>query len=411
MTPEGAGQQSRSPLTGRSIVLCVCGSIAAYKAADLASKLVQAGALVDVIVTDAAREFVTPFTFRSLTGRPVYGDMFSPQTDAGEEHVALARRAELLIVAPATATTLARLAHGLADDMTSLTALATTAPLLIAPAMDAQMWAAAATQANVSTLRERGAAFAGPETGRLASGHVGLGRLADTETILGAAKSILARGGDLAGRHVVVSAGGTREPLDPVRFITNRSSGKMGYALAEAARDRGARVTLVSTVEWLPVPYGVELRAVETVEQMRSAVLEASSGADALIMAAAVSDFRPEAVESQKIKKRPDGGLSLDLVKTPDIRAEVPWTLVKVGFAAETQELLSAAAKKLVEKNADLICANDVSATDAGFAVDNNRVTILDRDGGREEIPLLPKYDVAWRILDRVVPLIAKRRG
>jgi phosphopantothenoylcysteine decarboxylase/phosphopantothenate--cysteine ligase len=399
-----------TPLKGKNVVLCVCGSIAAYKAADLTSKLVQAGVLVDVVLTEAAKEFVTPFTFRSLTGRPVYGDMFLPVSDAGEEHVALARRAELVILAPATATTLARLAHGLADDMTSLTVLAATAPLLIAPAMDAQMWAAAATQANVTTLQERGATFVGPEAGRLASGHLGLGRLADAETILGAASFILSRDGDLAGRHVVVSAGGTREPLDPVRFITNRSSGKMGYALAEAARDRGARVTLVSAAEGLALPYGVELAAVETVEQMRTAVMEACRSADALIMAAAVSDFRADTVASQKIKKRPDGGLTLDLVKAPDILAEAPQTLVKVGFAAETQELLQNAANKLAEKGADLICANDVSATDAGFAVDTNRVIILDREGGREEIDLAPKCDVAWRILDRVVPLIEKKR-
>jgi phosphopantothenoylcysteine decarboxylase / phosphopantothenate---cysteine ligase len=398
-----------TPLEGRNVVLCVCGSIAAYKAADLTSKLVQAGAVVDVILSQAAREFVTPFTFRSLTGREVYGDMFAPVSDAGEEHVALARRADIVIVAPATANTLAKLAHGLADDMTALTVLATTAPLLIAPAMDAQMWAADATQSNVKTLQGSGATLVGPEAGRLASGHMGLGRLADTETIIGAAKLTLARGGDLAGRRIVVSAGGTREPLDPVRFITNSSSGKQGYALAEAARDRGASVTLISAPVGLPVPYGVQLVPIETVDQLYAAVMEACLSADALVMAAAVSDFKPATVESQKIKKRPDGGLTIDLVKTVDVLAAAPSSVVKVGFAAETQELLQNAAKKLVEKNADLICANDVSATDAGFAVDNNRVTILDREGGREEIDLAPKYDVAMRILDRMVSLIEQK--
>jgi phosphopantothenoylcysteine decarboxylase/phosphopantothenate--cysteine ligase len=287
--------------------------------------------------------------------------------------------------------------------------LATTAPLLIAPAMDAQMWAAEATQANVKTLNDRGATFVGPEAGRLASGHVGLGRLSDTESIIGAAKVVLARGGDLAGRHIVVSAGGTREPLDPVRFITNRSSGKMGYAIAEAARDRGAQVTLISSAEALPTPYGAKLVTMETVQELHDAVMDACRGADALVMAAAVSDFRPETVEEQKIKKRPDGGLTLNMVKTVDVLAAAPSTVVKVGFAAETQELLQNAAKKLADKGADLICANDVSATDAGFAVDNNRVTILDRDGGREEIELAPKYDVAMRILDRMLPLIEQK--
>lgn len=400
-----------TPLEGKNVVLCVCGSIAAYKAADITSKLVQAGAVVDVILSQAAREFIPPFTFRSLTGREVYGDMFAPVSDAGEEHVALARRADIVIVAPATANTLAKLAHGLADDMTSLTVLATTAPLLIAPAMDAQMWAAAATQANVKTLSDRGASFVGPEAGRLASGHEGLGRLADTESIIGAARLVLGRNGDLAGRHIVVSAGGTREPLDPVRFITNSSSGKQGYALAEAARDRGAHVTLISAPVGLPVPYGVQLVPIETVEQLHAAVMEACLSADAIVMAAAVSDFKPATVESQKIKKRPDGGLTIDLVKTVDVLAAAPSSVVKVGFAAETQDLMQNAAKKLVEKNADLICANDVSASDAGFAVDDNRVTILDRNGGREEIGLAPKYDVAMRILDRMVPLIEQKRS
>ena len=397
-------------LKDKHIVLGVSGSIAAYKAADLTSKLVQAGAVVDVIVTDAAREFVTPFTFRSLTGRPVYTNMFDPQTSAGEEHVALSRRADIVIVAPATATTIARIAYGLADDMLALTVLATKAPVLVAPAMDSQMWEAAATQDNVTTLKSRGIEFVGPMSGRLASGNVGAGRLADPATIVEAAKHLLARTGDLAGQRIVISAGGTREPIDPVRVITNRSSGKMGYALAEAARDRGAAVTLVSTIESLPVPYGVKLVPVETVAEMRDAVLDACKSADALIMAAAVSDFRPAETAVQKIKKG-DPGLSLDLVKNADFLLEVPDDVVKVGFAAETQDLLENAQKKLVEKRLDLNVANDVSATDAGFAVDNNRVTILDRDGVREEVPLLPKYEVAQRILDRLVPILKQRRG
>jgi phosphopantothenoylcysteine decarboxylase / phosphopantothenate---cysteine ligase len=396
------------PLRNRNVVLGVSGSIAAYKSADLASKLVQAGAKLDVVLTEAAQQFITPFTFRSLTGRAVYTSMFEPVTDDAEEHVALARRAGLVIIAPATATTLARLVYGLADDMLSLTVLATRAPLLAAPAMDSQMWEATATQQNVRILQERGVAFVGPVSGRLASGRVGSGRMVEPETILGAAKQLLARDGDLAGRHIVVSAGGTREPIDPVRVITNRSSGKMGYALAEAARDRGASVTLVSTVD-LPPPYGALLAKVQTVSEMRSAVLEACTYADALIMAAAVSDFRPAETSSQKIKKG-EGGLVLPLVKNEDFLLEVPGAVIRVGFAAETEDLIENAARKLVEKRLDLNIANDVSSSDAGFEVDSNRVTILDRDGGREDVPLMSKYDVAQRILDRVVSVLDRRR-
>ena len=397
------------PLQGRNVVLGVSGSIAAYKAADLASKLVQAGAIVDVVLTDAAQQFVTPFTFRSLTSRPVYTNMFEPVTDAGEEHVALARGADLIVVAPATATTLARIAYGLADDMLSLTVLATKAPVLIAPAMDSQMWEAAATRANVATLRERGFVFVGPESGRLASGNIGAGRMSEPEKILGAAKYELAKQGDLAGRRVVISAGGTREPIDPVRVITNRSSGKMGYALAEAARDRGARVTLVSTESGLPLPFGVELVPVESVTQLREAVLAACDGADALIMAAAVSDFRPAEAAAQKLKKG-EVGMMLPLVKIESFFPEVPSSVVKVAFAAETQDLIENAMRKPESHGPlDLIIANDVSASDAGFGVDTNRVTILDPAGGKQELPLLTKYEVGQRVLDRVLPLIKQR--
>jgi phosphopantothenoylcysteine decarboxylase/phosphopantothenate--cysteine ligase len=397
-----------NPIAGKQIVLGVCGSIAAYKAADLASKLAQQGAKLDVILTDAAQEFIAPLTFRSLTGRPVFTNMYRPETDLPEEHVALARRADLILIAPASATTLARLAHGLADDFLSLTCLASKAPVIVAPAMDSQMWEAAATRENVETLRRRGVVFVGPVSGRLASGLEGAGRFAEPLDIVGAVKLQLAQSGDLAGRHVVVSAGGTREPIDPVRFIGNRSSGKQGYALAEAARDRGARVTLITTPTAEPLPAGVDVASAESVSSLREAVLRACEEADVLIMAAAVSDFRPATVGDQKIKKG-EGGLTLELVKNADFLLELPDTLVKVGFAAETQDLMGNAAKKLVEKRLDLICANDVSAEDAGFAVDTNRVTILDTKGGVEELPLMAKYDVADRILDRVVPLLEAR--
>jgi phosphopantothenoylcysteine decarboxylase/phosphopantothenate--cysteine ligase len=396
-------------LRDRNVVLGVCGSIAAYKAADLASKLVQAGARVDVILTESAQKFVTPFTFRSLTGRPVYNDMFEPATDVGEEHVSLARQADLVIVAPATATTIARLAYGLADDMLSLTVLATRAPILLAPAMDSQMWEAIATQANVATLKQRGVAFVGPEAGRLASGHGGAGRLSEPLTIIGAARYELAKQGDLAGEHIVVSAGGTREPIDPVRVITNRSSGKMGYAVAEAARDRGAKVTLVSTEAGLPLPYGVELVMVETVAQMREAVLSACGTAAALIMAAAVSDYRPAEAADQKLKKG-EGGMMLPLVKNDSFFPEVPSSVVKVAFAAETENVIENALRKpQTHGELDLIVANDVSGPDAGFGVDTNRVTILHKDGTRLDLPLLSKYDVARHILDRVKVLLEER--
>jgi phosphopantothenoylcysteine decarboxylase/phosphopantothenate--cysteine ligase len=397
------------PLKDRNVVLGVSGSIAAFKAADLASKLVQAGATVDVILTDAAQQFVRPFTFRSLTGRPVYTNMFEPATDAGEEHVALARRADLIVVAPATATTLARFAYGLADDMLSLTVLATRAPVLVAPAMDSQMWEAAATRANVRTLRERGFVFVGPEEGRLASGHTGAGRMSEPEKILGAVKYELAKQGDFAGRHIVVSAGGTREPIDPVRVITNRSSGKMGYALAEAARDRGARVTLVSTESSLPLPYGVDLVGVESVAQMRDAVLGACADADTLIMAAAMSDYRPAEAAEQKLKKG-EGGMILPLVKNESFFPEVPSSVVKVAFAAETENLVENALRKPQSHGPlDLIVANDVSVADAGFGMDTNRVILIDPSGGKQELPLLPKYEVAVHILDRVHALLAQR--
>lgn len=397
-------------LANRDVVLGVSGSIAAFKAADLCSRLVQEGASVDVVMTDAARAFITPLTFRSLTGRPVFTNMFEPVTDLREEHVELARRADIVIVAPASASTLARIAHGLADDLLSLTVLATRAPVLVAPAMDGQMWEAQATQANVAALKARGVAFAGPDAGRLASGRSGTGRLLEPAAIVGAAKWLLGRGGDLAGCRIVVSAGGTREPIDPVRYIGNHSSGKMGYAIAEAARDRGADVTLVSAAS-LPAFYGVELVLVASVEEMRAAVLAASGSADALIMAAAVSDFRPAGRGEQKIKKG-EGSLVLELEEIPSILRDAPDAIVKVGFAAETQDLLANARRKpLSHGRLDLICANDLTAPGAGFGADTNRVTLLDAEGGVEELPLLSKYEVGQRILDRVLPLIHKRRA
>ena len=400
-------------LNGRRIVLGICGSVACYKAADIASKLIQAGALVDAILTPAAANFITPLAIRSLTRRPVVADMFDPESELAEEHVELARRADAVLIAPTSATMIARLAHGLADEMVSLTVLATAAPVLLAPAMDAQMWANPATQTNVALLESRGVSFVGPAEGRLASGRMGQGRLESTENILGALRQVLGRDGDLARRRVVVSAGGTQEPIDPVRYVGNHSSGKMGYAIAEAARDRGAEVTLISTPTALALPYGVRLAPVRTAGEMCEAVLRACSGADALIMAAAVADFRPADVADQKIKKG-STGLTLELERTEDIleavnRAQLD--LIRVGFAAESEDLIVHAQEKIERKGLDLIVANDITAADAGFGTDTNRVVLLDPEGGADALPLLSKYDVAQRLLDRVVDLLRRGRA
>ena len=395
-------------IAGKHIVLGVSGSIACYKAADIASKLMQAGALVDVVLTRAAQEFVTPLTFRSLTHRTVITDIFDAQSEDPLEHVEVARRADTVVIAPATAHVMAKLAHGLADDALSTIVLATTAPVLVAPAMEHHMWTNAATQANVAALRERGVMFAGPNEGRLASGAVGSGRLVETADILDALGGILAKDQDLLGRHIVISAGGTQEPIDPVRVVTNRSSGKQGYAFAEAARDRGARVTLVSAAG-LANPAGVSVVKVESARQMLAAVSDAlRDEADALVMAAAVADWEPVVSAGQKMKKVAGQDiLTIAMKKTPDILAEVgALPGIKVGFAAETEDLLNNARAKLEGKKLDMIVANDVSATDAGFGVDTNRVVILDKSGGQDELPLMSKREVADAVLNRVSALL-----
>ena len=394
-------------LEGKRIIVGITGSIAVHKAADLVSKLTQAGAEVDVILTEAGAQFITPVALRALSGRPVYTDVFDTRAELAISHVELARRADAVVIVPVSATTLARLAHGFADNLLSLTVLATQAPVLLAPAMDGHMWENAATQANLALLKERGMMVVGPVEGHLASGRVGLGRMVEVETILGALRQMLGRNGDLAGRKLVVSAGGTQEPIDPVRYVGNYSSGKMGYAIAEAARDRGAVVTLVSAPVALAVPYGVELVAVKTAEEMRDAVVARCADADALIMAAAVADYRPVAAAEQKIKRSP-AERTLELAPTPDILAEVKGDLVRVGFAAESQELEKNAADKLARKGLDLIVANDITAPGSGFGTDTNQVTIIEKSGASETLPLLSKYEVAQRILDRVVPLLKK---
>lgn len=393
---------------GKTVVLGVTGSIAAYKAVYLASKLTQAGIGVDVVMTKAATEFVTPLTFRHITRRPVVVDLFAPTAEFSPGHVALAERADVMVIAPATANTIAKLAMGIADDLLSCSVLATEAPLIIAPAMDVGMYQNQVTQENLERLRSRGAIIVGPVYGRLVTGVMGLGRLAAVDEILGTIYQVLGRHGDFAGRRLVVSAGGTQEPLDPVRYLSNRSSGKMGYAIAEAARDRGATVILISAPTALIPPVGVELVPVASALQMCDAVLERASDADALIMTAAVADYRPAAAAEHKIKRGPES-LTLKLVKNPDILSQVRGELIKVGFAAESEDLLPNATRKLEQKGLDLIVANDITAADSGFAVDTNRVVLIDRSGEVQQLPLLPKSEVAHRILDKVSSLLAAR--
>lgn len=393
-------------LQNKNIILGVTGSISVYKAVDLASKLVQAGAVVDVVMTEAATEFVKPISFGSLTKRPVITEMFPEEVDYSIAHISLSDRADLVVICPATANIIAKMANGIADDMLSCTVLATEAPVVVAPAMNYRMYRNDVTQENIEKLKSRGFVFVGPDTGRLASGAMGKGRLTDITSVLGSIKQVLGKNGDLAGRRVVVTAGGTQEPIDPVRRISNRSSGKMGYALAEAARDRGADVVLVSAPSSLPVPYGVDMVSILTAKQMHDSVVKAVSGADALIMAAAVADYRPKDISEGKIKKDNEV-LSIELEKTVDILSDVS-AGVKVGFAAESDDLEKNAREKLDKKGLDLIVANDITAADSGFDADNNEVLIIDKNGSKEKLPLMPKIDVAHKILDRIVTLLSK---
>lgn len=397
-------------IKSKSIVLGVTGSISVYKAVDIASKLTQVGAGVEVIMTEAAIEFVAPLSFQSITHRPVHIDMFAPVADFDIEHVALAERADVIVIAPATANTIARLAAGLAGDLLCCAVLSTRAPVIIAPAMDVGMYQNSITQENLEKLRSRGYTIVGPAYGRLASGMEGMGRLAEVGEILAAIHQVLGRGGDLAGRRLLISAGGTQEPVDPVRYIGNYSSGKMGYALAEAARNRGGEVILITAPTALSRPLGVEVIEVQTALEMQQAVIERTAGADALIMAAAVADYRPEVVTGRKIKRRPER-LSIELTRTPDILAEVSGDLIKVGFAAESEDIVENAARKVEDKGLDFIVANDITSADSGFAVDTNRVVIIGRDGEVEHVPLMLKSEVADKILDKLAALLARNAG
>jgi phosphopantothenoylcysteine decarboxylase/phosphopantothenate--cysteine ligase len=394
----------------KTVLLGVTGSIAAYKAVDLASKLTQAGAKVDVVMTECATEFVTPLSFSSITHRPTVTYMFDTPDEFEIEHIALAERANVAVIAPATANIIAKLAAGIADDMLTCSVLATRAPVVVAPAMNVKMWENSVTQENLAKLRARGFRIVEPGTGSLACGAQGKGRLADIEDILTAINQALRVTSDLAGKRVVVSAGGTQEAIDPVRYVGNRSSGKMGFAMAEAARDRGAKVTLVTGPTALEDPIGVEVVRVQTALEMQDAVNKAASKADVLIMAAAPADFRPAKVAKSKIKKESTSQLSLELVPNPDIISAVKGEIIKVGFAAESEDLVKNATAKLKRKSLHLIVANNITEAHSGFGTDTNKVTLIDSQGKIEALPLLPKSEVAHKVLDKVVNLLNASR-
>lgn len=412
---EGKQLPEEQPLRGRTVLVGVSGGIAAYKAVEVVRRLARWGADVHVVMTRAATQLVGPATFRELSYNPVITDLFDPHPQVVMTHVTLARKADLLCICPATADVIAKMAAGIADDALTTTYLACRAPVLVAPAMNSAMYEHPATQENLGRLRARGHVIVGPARGPLATGHEGLGRMEEPERILEEVRCLLHPVKDLKGRRILVTAGPTREPLDPVRFLTNRSSGKMGYALARMARYRGAEVILVSGPTHLEPPAGVEVVAVETAEQMRAACQERLPAVDAVIMAAAVADFRPAAPAASKIKKEQlkdqarsgqDGALTLELVPTPDILKALAERRragqVLVGFAAETEDLESFARRKLQQKGVDLIVANDVTRPGAGFEVDTNAALLLGADGTRLEVPLVPKEVLADRILDWV---------
>lgn len=393
-------------IKGKKIVLAVTGSIAVYKACEIASKFTQQGAYVQVVMTKSATEFVSPLTFRSLTGNAVVTEMWDLSSPMSVEHVSLAQLADVVVVAPATANTIAKIVAGIADDMLTCTVLATKAPVIIAPAMNVNMYENPVTQENLQKLANRGFTIVEPSQGWLACGMVGKGRLAEVDQIMGVIRMTLGRNGDLAGKKFVITAGGTQEPIDPVRHISNRSSGKMGYALAIAARDRGARVTLVSAPVALSDPEGVEVIQVRTSREMLLAVKQAVVDADVLVKAAAVTDYRPVKSYDEKIKKSHEE-MTLQLEKTDDILASVSGNFLKIGFAAESRDLIANAKNKLIQKKLNLIVANDITVPNSAMESENNQVVLIDEFGNCENLPLMPKYEVAERILDKIAGLLS----
>ena len=398
-------------LQGKTIVIGVTGGIAAYKTVELVRFLIQEGASVHVVMTRNAQEFVTPLTFQTLSKNRVITDMFELSTEVDVKHISLARKADLILIAPATANIIGKYAHGIADDFLTTMLLATKAPVFIAPAMNPEMYHHPIVQSNITSLEKNGVRFIPPGIGDTACEEIGEGRLADLQVILQELKIFFAIKKDLAGQIILVTAGPTQEPLDPMRYITNPSSGKMGYALARAAGERGAQVILISGPTSLTPPPGIAFFSVKTAQEMYGIVLRELARASIVIKAAAVADFRPKSIKEQKIKKETaeKGELVLSLEKTPDILAEIgsrKGDKILVGFAAETEALLENARQKMVAKNLDLIVANDVMAVGAGFGSDNNKVNIIHRDGRIEELPLLPKEQIAHLILDRVVDIV-----
>jgi phosphopantothenoylcysteine decarboxylase/phosphopantothenate--cysteine ligase len=392
-------------LDKRKLVLGVTGSISCYKALDLASTLTQAGAIVDVIMTGSATQFISPIAFSSITHRPTVTDLFNPHSKSSIEHVSLAQEADLIIVAPCTANTIGKIAHGLCDDALTTTILATKAPIIIAPAMDGQMYQNIATQENLKKLSSRGIIVLEPEEGYLASGITGMGRLIDNSKLMGHIRTLIGQSGDLAGRVIAVTSGGTEEPIDPVRMITNRSSGKTGHAIAEASRDRGARTILITAPTELPDPIGIDVIKASTTMEMLEAVNKVSNQIDVLIMVAAVSDFRPTMPSNEKLKKG-SKSITLKLSPNPDILTEITGDFVKVGFAAESHNLLNFARKKLISKDLDLIIANDISKPNSGFGSDINNVIIIDRNNKTEYLPSMLKTSIAHHILDRIALIL-----
>lgn len=389
-------------LAGRTVVVAVSGGIAAYKACELVRLLVQREAAVQVVMTAHAREFVTPLTLQTLSGRPVATDTFDLTQESEIGHIKLADQADAIVIAPATANVLAKMAHGLADDLLSTVLLATRAPIVVAPAMNVHMWEHPATRANLAVLQQRGVRVVGPGSGSLACGYEGPGRLAEPSDIVEAVEAVLAPQ-DLRGHRIVVSAGPTREALDPVRYLSNQSSGKMGFAIARVARRRGAGVTLVHGPVGVPVPPGVTAVPVTTALEMRREVGRAFAGATALVMAAAVADYRPRQQAARKLKRGAAPLASVTLDQNPDIVRELArrkGRRIVIGFAAETGDGEQEARRKLADKGLDLIVLNDVTAPGAEFGADTNLVRLLDRTGGDVRLPLLPKDEVAGRILD-----------
>jgi phosphopantothenoylcysteine decarboxylase/phosphopantothenate--cysteine ligase len=400
---------SPGALRGARVLLGVSGGIACYKAVELARLLTKAGAQVQVVMTQAATRFVGTITFASLTKHPVYTDLFEEEDKV--LHVRLAREADLVVVAPATANTLAKMAHGIADDLLANVLLTARAPIVVAPAMHTEMWEHPATRENLRTLRDRGVSIVEPEEGELAGGDEGVGRLADPATIAAAVTATFEHGHDLAGVRLLVTAGGTQEPIDPVRFLTNRSSGKMGYAIAADAARRGARVTLVSAPTKLPHPDRVEVVDVRTTREMHDEVVGRYADTDVVILAAAVSDFRPAAYAEAKIKKGAEAP-TIELVLNPDIAADLGAAKdgqLVIGFAAETNDHIPNARKKLAAKNMDLIVVNDVARADIGFDVEYNEVVFLGADGSEDHLPLQLKTQVARAICDRVADILRAR--